>query len=181
MKFLKSPHIGMRKIKSVLAVILSFLIWQIIRIPFPSFEIHPLFGYMYSISEMRDTPQKTKEFGWWRIKATLIGLVIGLCALPISNSFGAYAGDGIIFMAVDIALFAVGIVLSLSLAEVLKCGNLCSLAAMIFVICLVRDRNAHVNIYLYAILRVAETFLGVFSAWVVNSFVKVRKKEKPAN
>ena len=176
MKFQKIPRLGMRKIKSVSAVVLSFLIWQIIRIPFPSLEIHPLFGYIYSISEMRNTPQETKKFGWWRIKATLIGLITGLCALPISVYYGAYAGDSIIFMIVDIGLFVLGILLSLTLAELFKCGKLCGIAAMVFVICLVRDRNANVNIYLYAILRVIETLLGVFSAWVVNNFVSERPK-----
>ena len=45
------------------------------------------------------------------------------------------------------------------------------IAAVIFVICLVRDRNAAVNIYLYAILRVCQTLLGVFSAWLVNTLL----------
>ena len=42
---------------------------------------------------------------------------------------------------------------------------------MIFVICLVRDRNSALNIYLYAILRVWQTLLGVFSAWLVNTLL----------
>jgi len=33
----------------------------------------------------------------------------------------------------------------------------------------VRDRNSTVNIYLYAVLRVCQTLLGVFSAWAVNA------------
>ncbi len=181
MKFPNLPHIGMRKVKSAIAVVLSFLIWQIVRIPFPQFEIHPLFGYLYSIGEMRPTAQKTKQFGWWRIKATLIGLCIGFCALPISISYGAYAGNGILYILVDIALFVFGVILALCLAELFKCGNLCGIAAMVFVICLVRDRNANVNIYLYAILRVFETLLGVFSAWVVNNFIDKHTEEKEKN
>ncbi len=151
MKFENIPRIGMRKIKSAIAVVLSFLIWQLVRIPFPQFEMHPLFGYIYSIGEMRPTAEKTKQFGWWRIKATFIGITLGLCALPISVSYGAYAGEGIVYILVDMALFVFGVILALWFADLLKCGNLCGLAAMIFVICLVRDRNANINIYLYAI------------------------------
>ena len=54
------PGIGMRKIKSLLAVSLSFVIWQVVRIWLPQLEVHPLFGYVYSIIEMRDSAEKTK-------------------------------------------------------------------------------------------------------------------------
>ena len=163
------PGIGMRKIKSLLAVTLSFLIWQVVRIWLPQLEVHPLFGYVYSIIEMRDSAEKTKKFGKFRIKATLLGLALGLSALPLSVRFGAYAGDGITHLLADMAIILIGILIALWLAELLGCENLCGIAAVIFVICLVRDRNAAVNIYLYAVLRVCQTLLGVFSAWAVNT------------
>ena len=37
------PHIGMRKIKSVLAVLLGYWIWQTIRYFLPGLELHPIF------------------------------------------------------------------------------------------------------------------------------------------
>lgn len=163
------PGIGMRKIKSLLAVSLSFVIWQVVRIWLPQLEVHPLFGYVYSIIEMRDSAEKTRKFSKRRIKATLLGLAIGLSALPLSVRFGAYAGTGLRYMLTDMVIILVGILLTLWLAELLQCENFCGIAAVIFVICLVRDRNAAVNIYLYAILRVCQTLLGVFCAWVVNT------------
>ena len=176
MKLKNMPKIGMRKVKSAIALVLSFLLWQLVRIPFPGVEVHPLFAYIYSIAEMRPTADKTKQFGWWRIKATFIGITLGLCALPLSASFGTCAGEGITYVLVDILIFVVGVILALCLAELLKCENLCGLAAMIFIICLVRDRNANVNIYLYAVIRVVETLIGVFSAWFINNFVYPRKE-----
>lgn len=163
------PGIGMRKIKSLLAVAISFVIWQVVRIWLPQLEVHPLFGYVYSIIEMRESAEKTREFSKRRIKATLLGLAMGLSALPLSVRFGAYAGDGIAYLLADLAIILSGVLITLWLAELLRCENLCGIAAVIFVICLVRDRNATVNIYLYAILRVCQTLLGVFSAWVVNT------------
>ena len=177
MKFNKIPRIGMRKIKSAIAVVLSFFLWQLVRIPFPQFEIHPLFGYIYSVSEMRATVEDSKKFGWWRIKATFIGLGLGLCALPISVSYGTYAGESFTYVLVDIVIFVLGVLIALWLADWLKCGNMCGLAAMIFLICLVRDRSARVDIYLYAILRVIETLIGVFSAWLVNNFICARRAD----
>ena len=174
------PGIGMRKLKSLLAVTLSFVIWQVVRIWFPQLEVHPLFGYVYGIIEMRESSEKTKQFGLRRIKATLIGLAVGLCALPLSVKFGAYAGEGMAFLLTDMAIILAGTLFTLWLAELLRCENFCGIAAIIFVICLVRDRNAVVNIYLYAILRVCQTLIGVFSAWVVNTWVYPypRKEDK---
>ena len=163
------PGIGMRKIKSLLAVSLSFVIWQVVRIWLPQLEVHPLFGYVYSIIEMRDSAEKTKKFSKYRIKATLLGLAMGLSALPLSVRFGAYAGSGIVHLLADMVIILSGILITLWLAELLGCENLCGIAAVIFVICLVRDRNSAVNIYLYAILRVCQTLLGIFSAWAVNT------------
>lgn len=162
------PGIGMRKIKSLLAVTMSFAIWQVVRIWFPQLEVHPLFGYVYSVIEMRDSAEKTRQFGKRRIKATLLGLAVGLSALPLSVRYGAYAGVGLRYPLTDMVIILTGILIALWLAELFKCENLCGIAAVVFVICLVRDRNAAVNIYLYAVLRVCQTLLGVFSAWLVN-------------
>ncbi len=167
----------MRKIKSLLAVTLAFAVWQVVRIRFPQFHVHPLFGYIYAIIEMRDSTEKTRQFGLRRIRATFLGLGIGLAALPLSEAYGAYAGVGIGFALTDIAIILAGVLLTLWLAELLRCENFCGVAAMIFVICLVRDRGTEVNSYLYAILRVFQTLLGVFSAWTVNALICPRHEK----
>ncbi len=172
------PGIGMRKVKSLLAVALSFAIWQVVRIWFPAFNIHPLFCYMYAVIEMRDSVEKTRQFGKRRIKATLLGLAVGLCALPLSVRYGTYAGQGAAFVLTDLAIILLGILLTLWLAELVRCENFCGIAAIIFIICLVRDRDTDINIYVYAILRVFQTLLGVFCAWVVNAFVCPRFEQE---
>lgn len=165
------PGIGMRKVKSVLAVALAFLLWQVIRIWFPQFDVHPLFGYVYAIIEMRDSVEKTKQFGRRRIKATLLGLAVGLAILPLSVRCGAYAGEGAVFALTGLAIIMLGVLLTLWLAELIRCENFCGIAAIVFVICMVRDVDADINIYLYAILRVFQTLLGVFCAWTVNALI----------
>jgi uncharacterized membrane protein YgaE (UPF0421/DUF939 family) len=77
-------HIGMRKIKSLIALVASFAIWQLIRLFLPMLETHPLFAYIYSVIELRETPDKTKAFGKLRIKATFIGLIVGLVFITLS-------------------------------------------------------------------------------------------------
>lgn len=172
------PGIGMRKIKSLIAITLAFVLWQIVRIWFPRVEVHPLYGYIYSIVEMRDSVEKTRKFGTRRIKATLLGLTMGLLILPLSVRYGVYAGEGIRFMLTDLTIILLGVLITIWLAEMFRCENFCGIASVIFVICLVRDRNAHINIYVYAILRVFQTLLGVFSAWIVNSLIAPRHQEE---
>lgn len=46
---LHAPHIGMRKIKSILAIFVGFCLWQILRIFIPGLEVHPIFIYIYGM------------------------------------------------------------------------------------------------------------------------------------
>ena len=78
------PHVGMRKIKSLLAIFVGFWIWQAVRLLFPSLEVHPLYVYVYGLIEMRDSSQKTVDMGRDRIKATF--LAIGIDELSVSPS-----------------------------------------------------------------------------------------------
>ena len=165
------PKIGMRKIKSLISVVVAFLIWQIFRIPMPQMSAHPLFGYAYAIIEMRDSIEKTKTFGKIRIKATLIGLFFGILFMPLSVYVSKVFENAQTAIFVDLLIVLVGVVASLTFAEVLGCESFCGVAAVIFVICIIRDRNTDTDIYLYAIMRVVQTIIGIFSAWLVNKFV----------
>ena len=167
----KLPRIGLRKVKSIIAVTIAFVVWQIIRALVDlDLEVHPLFGYVYAVVELRETPEKTKQFSFYRIKATLIGLSLGLAMLPLSVCLDSHIQNAFLVSLADLALILVGVLISLWIAELLKCKNLCGIAAIIFVICIVRDRNSGVSIYLYAILRTVETLVGVFAAWFANTF-----------
>ena len=85
------PHIGMRKIKSVLAVFVAFWIWQPVRLFFPDMEIHPLFIYIYALIEIRDSSEKTVNLGKERIKATFVALGIGLPMIALSDILKRYS------------------------------------------------------------------------------------------
>ncbi len=174
---LQIPKIGLRKIKSLIAVTVAFLIWQPIRllVPLP-LDIHPLFGYIYAIIEMRESVEKTKEFGKLRIKATFIGLAFGLLILPLSSMSNSYFGVGLTSIIIDLLLILLGVIITLWTAEFFKCKNFCGIAAIIFVICLVRDKSTDINIYFYAILRTFQTLIGIFSAYFVNSHIFKKSK-----
>jgi uncharacterized membrane protein YgaE (UPF0421/DUF939 family) len=170
------PKIGMRKIKSLLAVLFSFLFWQVIRIFISSLDLHPGFAYIYSIIEMRDSSDKTIIFGFRRIKATFLGLVLGLSFIFLSNYFRTIMTNTLLQVTSDILLISVGIILALCLAELLGCKNFCGVASTIFVICFVWHTDH--NRYFYAIMRVIQTLLGVFSAWLLNAKIFPYPKHK---
>lgn len=167
-----SLRIGMRKMKSVFAVFFSFLIWQGIRYFIPAIEVHPVFAYIYSIIEMRETPEQTNESGRLRIKATVIGLVVGLLYITLVFWFTRGIAATNIKIAIEIVMILMAILSSISVAELARCKNFCGIAAIITVICMVSHNEE--SIWLYAVMRVVQTLIGVFSAMVVNKFFNKR-------
>lgn len=166
---MKIPGIGMRKIKSILALVLCFLLWQLLRIFLPGLDIHPGFAYIYAVVEMRDAVEKTRLFGMRRIRATLVGLCVGLLFIALEGMIFPAIGNDILRILTELLLICVGVLLTLTMAQMTKCENFCGVAAIIFVICLVWHVDE--NRYLYAVTRTLQTMLGVLAAWIVNAKV----------
>ena len=168
-------HIGMRKVKSLLALFLSFAVWQLIRVLLPVLEAHPVFAYVYSVIEIRETPEKTKKFGKLRIKATFIGLFVGLVFITLSVFITSYIETEMWHVLTEFLIILIASLVSLLIAENAKCENFCGIAAIIAIICMVSHTEQ--DIYLYAVMRVVQTLIGVFSAMLINLFVNKRGKE----
>lgn len=167
-------HIGMRKVKSLIALVVAFAIWQLVRIFLPMLEAHPIFSYIYSVIELRDTPDKTKKFGVLRIKATFIGLIVGLAFITLSVFVSPKINGEVWQLLTELLFILLATLISLLIAENAKCENFCGIAAIISIICMVSHNEE--DIYLYAIMRVVQTLIGVFSAMFINVFIN--KKEK---
>lgn len=165
------PHfhlrLGKRKLKSALAVFVGFWIWQGIRLLVPGLELHPLYIYIYGILEMRDSSEKTVDFGTMRIKATFTALLIGLPLLLLSiwlKSLTPIAGQQ---TAIELGVILLGVLLTLCVAEPVGCKNLCGLAAAIFIILFVS--HSEDEPVLYSLLRAVQTIIGVGVAWLINT------------
>lgn len=159
-------HIGKRKIKSVLAVFAAFWLWQLVRIPFPGLEVHPIFIYIYSIIEIRDTSEKTVDFGKKRIKSTLVGLGMGMPLLAACNCIEAHLSSQNAKVATELGLLLIGVLITLLIAEKVGCQTFTGLAATIFVVLMVSGGSG--DPYVYAVLRAFQTIAGVFVAWLIN-------------
>ena len=164
---LHAPHIGMRKIKSILAIFVGFCLWQILRIFIPGLEVHPIFIYIYGMIEIRETSDKTKDYGKMRIKATFTAILIGLPIMLLSDWLRPIIldakGRSTIF---EITVLILGALIVLCVAEWVKCKVYCGLAAAIYMILMISHFES--SMYLYSIMRAFQTIIGVTIAWFIN-------------
>ena len=161
------PHIGLRKAKSLLAVFLGFWLWQIVRIFFPSLEVHPIYIYIYGLIEIRDSSEKTKNLGMARIKSTFTAISTGLPFLALMKWLTGLVSTNWAAIGIELALVLLGVLLTLIIAEKVGCNAFCGLAAAIFIIFMV-SQNDNDELYIYSVLRAFQTILGVFVAWLIN-------------
>ena len=169
-------HIGMRKIKSLMALTLTFAVWQIVRIFLPTLSPHPIFAYIYSVVEIRETVDKTKRTSRLRVKATFIGLIVGLIFIFLSYYVTSMIRSEMWSTAAELFFILLATLVALIAAEQFKCETFCGIAAIIPIICMVSHNEE--DIYFYAIMRVFQTFIGIFSALLINGLIK--RKDPPA-
>lgn len=160
------PHIGMRKIKSLLAVFVGFGLWQLIRLFLPGLEVHPIFIYIYGMIEIRETSEKTKDYGVLRIMATITAIVLGLPIMLLTDWMRPMLPEMWMQTGMEITVLILGALLALCVAEWVKCRVYCGLAAAIYMILMISHFES--SMYLYSIMRAIQTIIGVFIAWVIN-------------
>ena len=159
---------GMRKLKSVIALVICFGVWQIVRIPFPELEPHPIYAYFYAILEMRNSIETQKRKSFARIKASLIGFIVAFSAIALYSWMIKSAILSDYATLIQVAIIIVGVLISLNLAELFNCTTLCAIAAITFIICFWRIDT---NPYFYATLRFVQTLLSLVIAFVINTLI----------
>ena len=164
-RHVKPVHIGMRKIKTLLTLVIGFLIWQIPRLFFPGLEVHPLFTYAYGILEIRDTSEHTKTFCVQRLKANAAAFSTALLLMPLRIFLhNHFVGTPLVLL--DLALILLAALVSLSIVERLRCGGMSGLSAVYCIIMLIFFNGD--DPYMYALLRACQTVMGVAVAYLVN-------------
>ena len=159
------PHIGMRKVKSILAIFVGFCLWQILRLFLPELEVHPIFIYIYGMIEIRETSAKTMDYGKMRIMATFTAIAIGLPVMLLYDWFKPLLVQSL-HIWLEIGILAAGALLVLCVAEWVRCRVYCGLAAAIYMILMISHFES--SMYLYSIMRATQTIIGVFIAWFIN-------------
>lgn len=164
----KTPllHIGLRKMKSVLAIFVGFWVWQLIRLFAPELELHPIYIYIYGVLEMRETSEKTVNMGKARLKATFSALGVGLPLLLVTNFLKSLAQPLWLQVGIEVTMILLGTLIVLCVAELVGCKALCGLAAAIFIILVVAHSDGEP--LTYSVLRSAQTIIGILIAWLIN-------------
>lgn len=160
------PHIGMRKIKSILAIFVGFCLWQTLRLFLPELEVHPIFIYIYGMIEIRETSEKTKDYGRMRIMATFTAILIGLPIMLLTDWVSPVLAEPWARTWMEITVLILGALIVLCVAEMVKCRVYCGLAAAIYMILMISHFES--SMYLYSIMRAFQTIIGVTIAWIIN-------------
>lgn len=160
------PHIGMRKVKSIIAIFAGFCLWQTLRLFLPELEVHPIFIYIYGMIEIRETSEKTKDYGRMRILATFTAIGVGLPVMFLTDWIKPMLTEIWMHTWLEIGLLMAGALLVLCVAEWVKCRVYCGLAAAIYMILMISHFES--SMYLYSIMRAFQTIIGVSIAWIIN-------------
>ena len=163
---LHPPHIGMRKVKSIIAIFVGFCFWQTLRIFLPGLEVHPIFIYIYGMIEIRETSDKTTDYGRMRIMATFTAILIGLPIMFLTDRLTPKLTEQWMIIWMQIIILILGSLLVLCVAEWAKCRIYCGLSAAIYMILMISHFDS--SMYLYSIMRAVQTIIGVFIAWLIN-------------
>lgn len=147
--------LGMRNIKTAIAVVISILISNGLKME------SPFYAAIASIISMQSSVENSFKTGRHRMLGTLVGALVGyLCALiDPGNPF----------------LTGAGIVCVIYLCNLLNWKESSSIAGVVFcVIMLNLKGNSPI---VYSVNRIIETFVGIIVAIVVNYFVLPPKKK----
>lgn len=163
---LPHPHIGMRKMKSILAIFVGFCLWQTLRLFLPGLEVHPIFIYIYGMIEIRETSDKTTDYGRMRIMATFTAIGVGLPLMFLMDWVRPALAESEFLLWAEIGVLLAGALIVLCVAEWAKCRIYCGLAAAIYMILMLSHFES--SMYLYSIMRAFQTIIGVTIAWLIN-------------
>ncbi|CDF58836.1 FUSC family protein [Thermobrachium celere] len=147
--------IGMRNIKTALAVFLSIIFSNILKLDYP------FYAAIASLVCMQSTLEKTYTAGKNRLLGTFIGAVLGFVFASLFPTNALFS--------------ALGIVLLIYICNKLDWNDAISMAGIVFLgIMLNIKDNKHALVYSYK--RLLETLIGITIAFIVNSFIKPPEK-----
>ncbi len=159
---------GLRKTKSIIALIICFLLWQPVRLIFPELEAFPKYAFFYAIIEMRNSLETEKRTSLSRIKANLVGFFVAFAAIALRSLMLKVDFIKEYEIVFELIIILIGVFLTLNVAEAVKCTTLCAIAAITFIICF---WHTEYNPYFYAALRFVQTLMGVGIALAVNTLL----------
>ena len=143
--------IGMRTIKTVIAVLLCMLAMSVLPVD------NAFYACIAAVICMQQTMEHTIRIGLNRIKGTIVGAALGIGALMLQQC---------ITLNISIVSAPLGVLLVLYLCNIMKMPASCSIGCVVYLSILLVQRD--MPPYLFGIVRAFETFAGILIAMAVN-------------
>lgn len=162
---LNLPHVGMRTIKTAVAVMLSYLVFvpfQVLRMDTGVLAyISPLYACIACIVCMQSSLEQTLQVGLSRFLGVFVGAAQGVILLFLSPLLEYWA-----ITALLLGLACVG---GIWVCTLLKRPAACAMACIVPCVMVLSGTITGVDRYYYAISRVSETVVGVSVAFLTNA------------
>lgn len=149
------PKPGLRNVKTALSVFFCILLFELIGRP------NPLFACSAAIICMRETVHYSYKKGVDRLIGTLIGGIIGLVFLLIKNNLAVLPTQSFIA--------GIGILFVIYMCNLLKKSDASVISSIVFLAIVIGVSDT--SPYLYALNRMADTFVGIIIALIVNKSI----------
>ncbi len=164
MKLCHLPSLGMRNIKTVLAVFICVVVFAIMG---P--EFNPLFAAIAAVLTMGPSIENSIETGWNRILGTIFGGAAGLLGIFVTNL--------IPYEYAYVAIIPLGILILIYLCNNFNKAGAIVIACVMF-LSVMTTYPQEMGSYMLAILRLLETAFGIIVAFLVNRFIKLPEPDE---
>jgi len=141
--------IGMRNIKTGLAVFVCVIISRLLKLEYP------FYSAVAAVIAMQSSVEASFKAGKNRMLGTFLGAVIGYVFALI------YHGN--------IILLTLGVMAIIHICNLLKWKNAISIACVVFISIMLND--GHRDPLYYSINRLIDTFIGIIVALIINRFI----------
>lgn len=141
--------IGMRTVKTAIAVALTIFISQLLHLK------SPIFAGIAAIITMQSSVTESFQVGKYRILGTVLGASVGLVASLIAPG--------------NPLLIGIGIIIIIYLANLFSWKKAVSIACIVFLSIILSQEPG--NRLSYSIYRTLDTFVGIIIAVLVNYFI----------
>ena len=162
MKKIELPKIGLRNLKTALAVFICMITFQLLG------NRNPFYACIAAVICMKDTVESSFTIGKNRLIGTLLGGILGVIAIFIINCMPN-------LQIIKSFFTTIGVILAIYCCNLINKSGSVTICCIVFIgIMLNHDDAASYN---YAIGRSIDTSLGIIIAILINKYINPPKQK----
>lgn len=160
----KFPKIGLRNIKTALAVFICMILFPLI-----SKDSNPFYACIAAVICMKDTVPSTFKIGVDRILGTVMGGLLGVVCIFIIEKFPYLSSFNAI-------LTAIGIIILIYICTCINKPGSVTISCIVLIGIMVNHIGP--ESYAYAVGRSIDTTIGILVAFLVNKYINPPKEKE---